>query len=355
MPGEAPVDAIAFERLRTELAILDPNEGFAEVRQVVEVRRDPLLGDTSVHNPALRSKAGFFGVNDPALVARLVAESAGTCIFCGDRLERATARYPESLVPGGRIAVGEATLLPNLFALGAHHPVIVLCRAHFLRLDEFSPGLLADAFATARAFLRAVAGRDPGAACASVNANYLFPAGASIVHPHLQMLVTPQPHSWHARLLAAGREYRARHGSLYHDDLVREERRAGERHIARTGAWDWVAAFSPIGSNEIQAVHGSACDIGALTDDDLRDLAEGVSRVLAFYGSLGHLSFNYSLLGAAGEAGGQAARCLFRVVTRQNLCANYRNDDYFLQKLLQTELIATLPEELALQARAAFS
>lgn len=345
---------VAFERTRSTVAILDPGLGFAERRCEVEVRRDPLLGDTSVHNPTLRAKSGFFGENDEALVARLVAESAGSCIFCGDRLREATARYPEALLPGGRIAVGEATLLPNLFAQGAHHPVVVISRAHFLRLDEFAPALLADALAAGRAFLREVARRDPAAAFASVNANYLFPAGASVVHPHLQLLATPLPYSWHARLLAAARAHRERHGTLYHDDLVLEERRLGERLVARTGDWDWIAAFSPIGSNEIQAVHAGAGDVAALTDGDLRDLAAGLSRVLAFHGSRGHLSFNWSLLGAAGEAGA-AARCTLRVVTRQNLCPNYRNDDYFLQKLLQTELIATLPEELAGDARAFFA
>jgi hypothetical protein len=40
-------------------------------------------------------------------------------------------------------------------------------------------------------------------------------------------------------------------------------------------------------------------------------------------------------------------RCLLKIITRQNLYANYRNDDYFLQKLLQSELIITPPEELA--------
>ena len=345
---------VAFERARSSVAILDPGRGFAEQRGEVEVRRDPLLGDTSVHNPALRAKAGFFGENDPALVARLVAASAASCIFCGDRLREATARYPEALLPGGRIEVGEATLLPNLFALGAYHPVVVISRAHFLRLDEFAPALLADALAAARQFLREVARHDPAAAAyASLNANYLFPAGASIVHPHLQMLATPLPYSWHARMLAAAREHNARHGTRYHDDLVREERRLGERHVARTGAWDWFAAYAPIGSNEIQAVHGGAGDIKALTDADLRDLATGLSRVLAFHGSRGHLSFNWSLLGAAG-AGGEAARCLLRVVTRQNLNAGYRNDDYFLQKLLQAELIVTLPEDLARDAREFF-
>jgi hypothetical protein len=40
-------------------------------------------------------------------------------------------------------------------------------------------------------------------------------------------------------------------------------------------------------------------------------------------------------------------RCLLKIISWQNLYPNYRNDDYFLQKLLHSELIINLPEELA--------
>jgi len=39
---------------------------------------------------------------------------------------------------------------------------------------------------------------------------------------------------------------------------------------------------------------------------------------------------------------------LLKIINRQNLYPNYRNDDYFLQKLLQSELIIDLPEQQVL-------
>jgi hypothetical protein len=72
------------------------------------------------------------------------------------------------------------------------------------------------------------------------------------------------------------------------------------------------------------------------------------------YEGRGHLSFNFSLYSAkGGETVG--FRCLFKIVARQSVTANYRNDDYFLQKLLQTELVLTLPEDLAREAKKHFS
>jgi hypothetical protein len=347
--------ALAFESRTSTVSLLNPFAGFAPEEHRVEVRRDPLLGDTSVAHPLLREKAGFFGTNDPELLRRLVEESAGACIFCGPRVLEKTARYPEDLVPGGRIAVGEATLLPNLFPLAAFHPIVVLSRAHFLRLGEFTPALLADGFTAAQRFLHAAYGADATAVFTAVNANYLFPAGASIVHPHLQMLVSPLPYTHQARLLAASGAYHAANGSSCFDDLVREERRLDRRYIARRGAWHWLAAYAPQGSNEIQAIHETEGDFGALGEADLRDLAGGVSAVLACYEGLGHLSFNYALLSVRRGAAAPGWRCAFRIVTRQNLSAAYRNDDYFLQKLLQAEIIVTLPEELAPLARGAFA
>ena len=103
------------------------------------------------------------------------------------------------------------------------------------------------------------------------------------------------------------------------------------------------------------AIHESEADFGALGEDDVRELAAGIAAVLALYEDLGHLSFNYSLFSVRQGASADGWRCVFKIVNRQNLAAAYRNDDYFLQKLLQSELIVTLPEELAPLARRSFA
>ena len=54
------------------------------------------------------------------------------------------------------------------------------------------------------------------------------------------------------------------------------------------------------------------------------------------------------------EMGDGSFRCMLKIITRQNLYPNYRNDDYFLQKLLQSELIINSPEEIADALRKSF-
>jgi len=170
----------------------------------------------------------------------------------------------------------------------------------------------------------------------------------------MQMLAGHVPYTYHGRLLDAVSYYLLQNGTHYYADLIAEERTRGERYICQHGAWHWMTAFSPMGSNEIIAVHDQESDLCRITVKDLRDLSDGITRVLALYEGIGLLSFNYTLYSAkGGETVG--FRCLFKIVNRQNLYPNYRNDDYFLQKLLQTELILIPPEELAQEAKKYFS
>lgn len=346
---------ISFESVSSTFTVLNPFNNFAAEEHQVEVRKDPLLGDTSVYNPFLKDKAKlFFGENDGELIKKLAEDSARTCIFCGENVVQKTARYPSDLIPEGRMRAGEAILFANAFSVGKYHPVIALSKAHFLKLSEFSPDLLTDGFKASQGFLRSVYSKDPSAVYATVNANYLFPAGASLVHPHLQMLITPVAYSYQARLLDASRLYHEKNGSSYFDDLIREEKRINSRSIAQKGGWHWVAAFSPMGSNEIMAVHERETDFGSLSESDLRDLSYGISKVLFFYEGLGRLSFNFALFSVKKGAEAKGFRSVFKIISRQNLYANYRNDDYFLQKMLQSELIFNLPEELADRLRPIF-
>lgn len=345
---------IAFERIQSEVRFNNPLKDFAEDVHMLEIRKDPLLGDVSVYNSYLKDKAkAFFGECDSTLISRLIEDSEKTCFFCGEKVDKDTPRFSPEFLAEGRLRVGEALLFPNLFPLGTHHPVICLCKAHFLKLSEFSPSVMADGLMAARKFLKIVYEKDPSVGFTVVTANYLFPAGASLVHPHLQMIITPVPYSYHARLMSSSSAYYREYGSPYFIDLVQEEK-TGPRYVARRGRWHWLTPFSPMGNNEFVAIHETEADFGDLTSSDLEDLSYGISRVLAFYETLGHLSFNYAVYSVKGDRSSEGFRCLIKIISRQNLYPNYRNDDYFLQKLLQAELIITLPEELSARLKEYF-
>jgi hypothetical protein len=76
---------IRFENIQSRFTILNPSMNFAEDVHTVDVRRDRLLGDTSVYNSLLRDKARlFFSECDPQVVGKLVEDSRKTCFLCGE-------------------------------------------------------------------------------------------------------------------------------------------------------------------------------------------------------------------------------------------------------------------------------
>lgn len=160
-------------------------------------------------------------------------------------------------------------------------------------------------------------------------------------------------YSYHERIIDTSLTYYQKNNSSYYSDLIEEEKKNGSRYIVQRGGWHLLTAFSPMGSNEVIAVHEKECDLGLLSEADLSDLSGGISRVLSFYESLGHLSFNFSLFSVR-KSPKEGFHCLLKMITRQNLYPNYRNDDYFLQKMLHSELIINTPEELAQKIQAYF-
>jgi galactose-1-phosphate uridylyltransferase len=345
---------ITFEHRTDMVEILNPLKGFALERQELELRWDPLLRHSSLYNPGIEEGIkSFIGEADRTQLERLAAESAGRCFFCPERIE-ATARFPETFIAGGRLKVGEATLFANLFALAPYHAVIAVSHAHWLPPGGFTPPLVRDAIEAAWQYLVTVSHADPAAAYATLNANYLFPAGASILHPHFQVLASHAPYTHQERLLQACQAYLNEKGSAYHADLIAAERRAGERYIGPTGDWHWLASYSPLAANEIIGIHTGDGDFTALSKADLDDLAGGLAVVLACYGHLGYYAFNFTLYSRRRPAAPDGFHCLIRCMTRQNPSPNYRTDDYFLQKGLESELILTRPERLAAEARVFF-
>ncbi len=115
---ESVMGKISFEKISSTFTILNPFNDFAPEEHRVEVRKDPLLGDTSVHNPYLKDKArAFFGDNDEELIKKLAEESAKDCIFCGENVLNKTARYPPGILSHGRLGQERQFCLRTFFPL----------------------------------------------------------------------------------------------------------------------------------------------------------------------------------------------------------------------------------------------
>lgn len=322
--------------------------------QELEIRRDPLTRVQSVFNPVLEDKvAMFYGSSDVALMEKMAAESEPRCFLCEDRWQAMTPTYPSDLVPGGRIQVGEAVLFPNIFPAGQIHAVIRVGRKHYVPLAEFDPVSVTEAFQAAFQFAECLS-KDKSVQYLTINANYLGPAGASIAHPHFQILGGDLPCTYLESVLNSSAAYHKSNRSCYWSDLVNVEKAAGERYIGASGPVEWLAAFSPQGANEVVGVLPEDTHFLEMTDADIKGLAAGIVNVLHGYAAMGISTFNFAVYsGPLGERDDTIC-CFVRIISRQNVYENYRTDDYFLQKLLRNELIVITPEALAKHLRQQF-
>ena len=286
---------IEFEVSRQVCRFLDPTRGFEPVEKVTEIRRDPLTGRMS-HILDMGFKP------EKPDVEKMVAEArASFNPFAPDKREEVTPRFLDEVegIAGGRLSVGEALVVPNLFPYDRYSAVTVLSDTDFVPLDGFSEDLIVDAFRADLAYLRRLRETDgEELRHYSANWNYMPLAGGSVVHPHHQLIASPIPTNY-LRDVEAGL---TRYGGDYFGDLVRLEE-DGERWVGRVGNVSWLTGFAPLGHIDVVGVFGERASIFDLTDEDIGALARSLLRIFAYLDEEGFASFNFALYGLEGAEG----------------------------------------------------
>jgi galactose-1-phosphate uridylyltransferase len=318
---------------------LDPSHGFALTRVPVEVRWDPLTGQSCRLLPE--------GSIPPPFrydLRKLADETRANCPFCTDALEEQTPRFTVDVVPEGRIHVGECVLFPNLVAYAKWSSVSVYSPdRHLLPIEQITPRLLADNLQAQLTFARAVVAHDPPSGWISINANHLPPSGSSVFHPHLQGTAHPEPTTGQ-RLLSELADSTVR-------SYLDSERDSGERHIASGRSVDWLASFAPIGPAEIRAIVSDVRSPVELDDIAVEELARGLAATLRVYADLGFQSFNLALYGSPTRTRG-CGHLIVRAVARAYFGAQMRSDAMWSERLHLEATSDIPPEKIAALARA---
>jgi UDPglucose--hexose-1-phosphate uridylyltransferase len=175
------VAAIDFEERDLEARVPDLAAGGTWTRVRLCWRRDPLTGASA----RILTGVKLQPASRPDLT-ELTAKPA-FCPFDIEHPETAAFPFPAELTAEGRIRLGEAVAVPNIMAYATRSAVGIYDPGrHFLDLDDLTPSLVGDALAAMVRRARAVRRLDPAARWSSINGNHLPPAGASLVHPHLQ-------------------------------------------------------------------------------------------------------------------------------------------------------------------------
>lgn len=332
---------IKFERKVVEAALLNPMEGFKEARCRVEYRRDPLTGKWSRINLE-RAKR----VKQPPSLDR-GREAPSECPFCPENLEGKTPLFPNELIPEGRLKVGESTIFPNLHPFAKHHAVLVLTKDHHVELPKFQPKILADGLKNALSYFERIRELEPKMRYASINWNHMPPAGASIAHPHLQLLVDERPTSELGELISKSRAYWEGNGRSFWADLAEKEREIGERFVREVEGSIWLTSYAPRGNNEVLGVVPGRSSMAELGGSGIEALALGIAKILEGYGRIGVESFNMAVFSGPLSLKLTHFSLNLKLISRPGLKPYYTSDCGFMERLHEEPVVETLPEAVA--------
>ncbi len=321
-----------LDRRREKARILDPRSAFSENVSEVEVRIDPLTGSRSRINISRTSRP-------KQALARVEPASAVKCFFCPDSVDTATPKFPSSFVPEGRIKAGGATLFPNLFPLAGNHAVCVFTPEHKIELAKFKREDVLDGIRCSLIYFSRSA--ETGLTEHFLGWNHLPAAGASILHPHFQVICSREPLAGPGEVFRASRAFFKGEGRNFWTQLSEEER-STPRFIGESRGFTWLAPWAPSGAYEVQGISekASVMDMG---DQELVGMAEGIVKVLKGYASLGVSSVNMGLFSMQGD-GEETFRAFIRIMARPRTGMS----DRALLELYGGEVgLSTLPEDYA--------
>ncbi len=338
---------ITFEERDLHARVPDLAAGGAWTQVPLRWRRDPLTGASA----RILTGVKLQPATRPDLTE--LAAKPAFCPFDAEHLEQATYPFPAQLTSEGRIRCGQAVVVPNILGYATHSAVGIYDTArHFLDLDELTPALIGDALIAMARHARAVRQLDPDAVWSSINANYLPPSGASLVHPHLQ--------SAHDYCGLTGQRLLAQQAAGWHEGngsywaALLEAEAGGPRWVGQTGRIAWLTPFAPTGFHEVWGVAAATADITDLADEDCGGLGRGLSRVLAAYKTWNLASFNFAIIGGGPRAAERGHGVLLKIVSRSNPEPRYRSDATYFERLHGEALIDLSPEEVAEGLRASF-
>ncbi len=342
---------VLFEKVVVRSEFLTPLRDFEEEVQSIEYRRDPLFSTWCRINVKRTERVKQW--KSAADFGDLVEKSKKGCFFCPENIKKTTPKFLSKISREGRLQLGETMVFPNLFPFAEHHAIATITEGHFADLHEFTLEQIENTLLAGIDYFKRVLKADEKAKWPSFNWNHLPPSGASILHPHVQLVVDHRPTYMNELCLRASAQYYEEKGSNYWLDLIEEEEGTGERLIGRRDGVAWMTTFAPLGNNEVTAVFEKSSSLD-LSQGEVRSFARDLQRILRGYSELGVKSFNLTTYSAAMGEAREDFRLNTKIISRPSPLRDYTSDAGFLETLHMERVVESMPEKLAEKLRLYF-
>ena len=276
-----------------------------------ELRKDPVVGRWVIISTERSRRPSDFNTEP-------VRTRGGPCVFCGGNEDKTPPeilagrppdspanapgwsfrvvanKFPALRIEGDLEPSGEG-LYDRMNGVGAHE-VVIETPQHDASLATLPADAVADVFLAFRERILDLK-KDPRFEYILVFKNHGEAAGASLEHPHSQLIATPIIPIMVTEELSGSQQYWERKERCVWCDIVRQERRGRRRLIAEHGGFVALAPFAPRFPFEtwiLPLKHRAAFEESG--EEDLRALAEMIGDVLRRMNTaLGTPPFNFML------------------------------------------------------------
>ncbi len=319
---------IDFEEVTEVSKFYDPTKNEV-IEETIIIRKDPLTGKRC------RIVQKDLPISRNADIQEEI--TGGFCPFCPDTIYEIGAR--DNRVMDNELGEeGEAVLLANISPYAERSLVIRLTEEHYLPLDDFKEKQFTDGFKLIQEYLKG----SPDELYSNMMMNYLKPAGSSIVHPHMQVLMSRSPMDYLKRMMDGLERY----PENYYRSLLEE---VEERYIGDTGEIRWMTPFAPRGLEHVQGI--ALEGFTSLDPEGLNDISRGITNTLKYYSSLGLNSFNICITPVERI---KEPTTIVDIVARSSMDRYYWCDVFALSKLMDEPYSNKFPEDVAEAAKRFF-
>jgi galactose-1-phosphate uridylyltransferase len=333
---------INLEREFIRSEILNGLKKFEKDTVVIERRKNPLTEEWCRINES-RGKR-IHQVRDHLL---RMESSGKACRFCSENIDN-LSNFPPDLIPEGKIIVGDFILFPNQFPFGEYHAVGILCKEHFLEINKWGSKIWENCFKGCIEFFELIVEKNPNVRFASINLNHLPYAGASIIHPHIQVLVDAKPTVMLDLYLKKSFEYFIKNKSNYWLDLIETEKEIGQRFIGETGSVSWLASFAPTWNDEVIGIINNKSSFFELQNSQIKDICTGLEKILkGLYEERGIRSINMVVFSAPLKENSDEFFSLNLKIISRSPTSTWA----FSEIIHREPIISTLPEDVAKDLR----
>ncbi len=318
----------------------------------IEYRWDPLTARVSVICPHLKDKwVGFYTIDDEDWLSKAVEASKEKCLFCRPLIDQIAARFPHQQMAEEIMRFRDIYVFPNLYPRTAFEAVVTSPEVHALNLSQLDKNLVHEFLKASIECIKKACQKDDKLLYPAIGCNYLPPAGASLMHFHLQISIQEFPFDHLKTLIDSCGRYTGTEGRNFWLDLIKNNK---EREIKQKNDLYWYAPFAPVGFSEVRAIINRPT-ILEFTAQDVKDLADGLSNILKYYNDRGFAAFNYVIYSGRLHPENKGFRSGLQVVARPNPRPNYTSiDSWYMPFMLGQTIVLDKPEDLAREVRTYF-